>query len=40
VVTVVRYHNLAGRVYFNVIRPFHHLVVHAAMRAALGRGDG
>ncbi|MEZ7198461.1 DUF2867 domain-containing protein [Pseudodesulfovibrio karagichevae] len=38
-VTVVRYHNLAGRVYFNVIRPFHHLVVHAAMRSVLGRGD-
>jgi hypothetical protein len=37
VVTVVRYHNPAGRVYFNVIRPFHHLVVHAAMRSALGR---
>ena len=39
VVTVVRYHNLAGRVYFNVIRPFHHLVVHAAMRSVLDRDD-
>ncbi|XXJ21629.1 DUF2867 domain-containing protein [Desulfovibrio caledoniensis] len=37
VVTVVRYHNLAGRVYFNVIRPFHHLVVLAAMRSVIGR---
>ncbi|WP_338668796.1 DUF2867 domain-containing protein [Pseudodesulfovibrio methanolicus] len=36
-ITVVRYHNLAGRVYFNIIRPFHHLVVHAAMRSVLGR---
>jgi hypothetical protein len=39
VVTVVRYHNVAGRVYFNVIRPFHHLVVHAAMCSVLGRRD-
>jgi hypothetical protein len=36
VVTVVRYRNWAGPVYFNVIRPFHHLVVgrmahHAAL---------
>ncbi|MGE4422306.1 MAG: DUF2867 domain-containing protein [Pseudodesulfovibrio sp.] len=38
VVTVVRYHNLAGRVYFNVIRPFHHLVVHAGMRSVLADG--
>jgi len=36
VVTVVRYHNRAGAVYFNLIRPFHHLVVHAAMRSVLG----
>src|SRR5207253_647776 len=27
VITVVHYHNWAGPVYFNVIRPFHHLVV-------------
>jgi hypothetical protein len=40
VVTVVRYRNPAGRVYFNVIRPFHHLVVRAAMRSVLGRGGG
>ncbi|WP_338870187.1 DUF6463 family protein [Myxococcus stipitatus] len=34
VVTVVRYRNWAGPVYFNVIRPFHHLVVSAMARAA------
>ncbi|WP_394699846.1 DUF2867 domain-containing protein [uncultured Pseudodesulfovibrio sp.] len=39
VVTVVRYHNMAGRIYFNVIKLFHHLVVHAAMRCALS-GQG
>ncbi len=27
VITIVHYHNWAGPVYFNVIRPFHHLVV-------------
>ncbi len=27
VVTIVHYHNWAGPVYFQVIRPFHHLVV-------------
>lgn len=27
VVTIVHYHKWAGPVYFNVIRPFHHLVV-------------
>ena len=36
VVTVVRYRNRAGAVYFNVIRPFHHLVVLGAMRSVLG----
>jgi hypothetical protein len=35
VVTVVRYKNASGRVYFNVIRPFHHLVVGAMVRAGL-----
>ncbi|EGB15459.1 hypothetical protein DND132_2255 [Pseudodesulfovibrio mercurii] len=40
VVTVVRYRNRAGAVYFNLIRPFHHLVVHAAMRSFLGRERG
>lgn len=40
VVTVVRYHNRAGALYFNLIRPFHHLVVRAAMRSVLGRERG
>lgn len=34
VVTVVHYHRWTGRVYFNVIRPFHHLVVGSMVRAA------
>ncbi len=34
VVTVVHYKHWTGRVYFNVIRPFHHLVVGAMMRSA------
>lgn len=34
VVTLVHYNNRAGPVYFNVIRPFHHLVVGAMVRAA------
>lgn len=34
-ITVVHYHNWAGPVYFNVIRPFHHLVVNGMMRAAI-----
>ncbi len=33
VVTLVKYHSWAGPVYFNVIRPFHHLVVRQMMRA-------
>ncbi|HZI14694.1 MAG TPA: DUF6463 family protein [Myxococcus sp.] len=42
VVTLVRYRNWAGPVYFNVIRPFHHLVVgrmahHAALAATAMR---
>ncbi|MFH1136970.1 MAG: DUF2867 domain-containing protein [Pseudomonadota bacterium] len=32
--TVVHYRNWAGPVYFNLIRPFHHLVVWAAAREA------
>lgn len=32
-ITIVHYHNWAGPVYFNVIRPFHHLVVRGMMRA-------
>lgn len=33
VITVVHYHNWAGPVYFNVIRPFHHVVVGGMTRA-------
>ena len=47
VITVVRYLNRAGRIYFNVIRPFHHLVVRSALRSVLRKkwqdgtgGDG
>lgn len=32
-ITIVHYHNWAGPVYFNVIRPFHHLVVRGMMNA-------
>ena len=35
VITVVQYRNFAGSIYFNLIRPFHHLVVSAAMRSLL-----
>ncbi len=35
VVTIVHYHNWTGPVYFNVIRPFHHIVVRLMMRAAV-----
>lgn len=34
VVTVVHHHRWTGRLYFNVIRPFHHLVVRSMVRAA------
>jgi hypothetical protein len=33
VVTIVHYHSWAGPVYFNMIRPFHHLVVGGMTRA-------
>ena len=32
--TIVRYRHWTGRVYFNIIRPFHHLVVWAMLRHA------
>jgi hypothetical protein len=32
-VTIVKYRHWTGPVYFNVIRPFHHLVVRTMMRA-------
>lgn len=34
VVTLVHYKNRSGWIYFNVIRPFHHLVVGAMVRHA------
>jgi hypothetical protein len=44
VVTIVHYNNLAGPVYFNVIRPFHHLVVRQMAQRAVqgerGQKDG
>lgn len=36
-ITIVHYHNWAGPIYFNVIRPFHHLVVRGMMRAGAAR---
>jgi hypothetical protein len=36
--TVVRYRHWTGPLYFNLIRPFHHLVVWAGLRAAV-RGN-
>lgn len=36
VVTLVHYNKWTGRVYFNTIRPFHHLVVGGMMRHAVG----
>ncbi|NEA34432.1 DUF2867 domain-containing protein [Streptomyces sp. SID13031] len=35
VVTLVFYLRPAGRFYYNLIRPFHHLVIHAMCRSAL-----
>ena len=39
VFTLVRYLHWTGPVYFNLIRPFHHLVVHRMMRAGVGGRD-
>lgn len=36
-ITVVHYHQWTGPVYFNVIRPFHHLVVGSMMKGGLQR---
>jgi hypothetical protein len=33
--TIVHYHHWTGPVYFNVIRPFHHIVVGSMMRAGI-----
>ncbi len=35
VVTIVHYHRWTGPIYFNVIRPFHHLVVWQMMKAGV-----
>jgi hypothetical protein len=35
VITIVHYNNWAGPVYFNVIRPFHHVVVGGMARAGV-----
>lgn len=35
VVTIVHHHRWTGRVYFNVIRPFHHVVVHQMGQAGV-----
>jgi hypothetical protein len=37
VITIVHYNNWAGPVYFNVIRPFHHVVVGRMARAGITR---
>lgn len=39
VTTMVRYRNRIGRIYFNIIRPFHHMVVSAAMYEASGQAE-
>lgn len=36
-VTLVEYRNKIGPIYFNIIRPFHHLVVACAMKQVLAR---
>lgn len=35
-VTVVHYHRWTGPVYFNIIRPFHHVVVGRMVKAGMG----
>lgn len=40
VVTTVTYQNLAGAIEFNLIRPFHHLVVRASIKGALAGKSG
>ena len=39
VMTIVHYKHWTGPVYFNLIRPFHHLVVRRMMRAGLKAGS-
>lgn len=40
VITLVHYHNWAGPVYFQVIKPFHHLVVAGMARAGVNGVPG
>ncbi|WP_214416300.1 DUF2867 domain-containing protein [Sphaerisporangium fuscum] len=40
VITVVKYHRWTGPLYFNLIRPFHHLVVAGMTRAGASRAPG
>ena len=40
VATIVHYRNWAGPVYFNIIRPFHHLVVRSMARAGVRQRVG
>ncbi len=37
VITIVKYIHWTGNVYFNLIRPFHHLVVNRMGKAGLGK---
>ncbi len=37
VLTIVHYHRWTGPVYFNAIRPFHHLVVRQMMKAGVSQ---
>lgn len=39
VITIVHYNNWAGPVYFNVIRPFHHLVVSKMAKAGVANSQ-
>lgn len=40
VTTLVYYKQWIGRLYFNIIRPFHHLIVNLSMRAAVRAAGG
>jgi hypothetical protein len=39
IVTLVHHHHWTGPVYFNLIRPFHHLVVGSMIQAGVGSGQ-
>lgn len=34
VFSIVHYHSFTGKIYFNIIKPFHHLVVYWMMKSA------